>query len=68
MEAIFAAINTAYVVVKIGLIFTTTEEVFITARIASIFVSLTTVHVYDFHIFTVMYAHVFFLRVVSLRN
>ena len=29
---------------------------FITARIASIFVSSTAVHIYDFHIFTVIYS------------
>ena len=37
-----------------GLISTTSSVVFITARIASIFVSLTVVHIYDFHIFTII--------------
>ena len=37
-----------------GLIFTTSSVVFITLRIASIFVSSTAVHMYDFHIFIVM--------------
>ena len=39
-----------------GLILTATYViVFITARIASIFISSTAVHIYDFHIFTVIY-------------
>ena len=36
-----------------GLIFTTAQAVFITAEIAFIFTSLSPVHIYDFHIFTV---------------
>ena len=39
-----------------GLIFTTSSVVFITARIVSILVSSTAVHIYDFHIFTVIYS------------
>ena len=39
-----------------GLIFTTSSVVFIAAKIASILVSSTAVHVYDFHIFTVIYS------------
>ena len=38
-----------------GLIFTTAQVVFITARIALIFTSLSAVQIYDFHIFTVVY-------------
>ena len=38
-----------------GLIFTISSVVFITARIAPIFVSSTAVYTYDFHIITVMY-------------
>ena len=37
----------------LGLIFTTAQVVFITAKIAFIFTSLSAVHIYDFHIFTV---------------
>ena len=36
-----------------GLILATSSVVFTTARTTSIFVSSTTVHIYDFHIFTV---------------
>ena len=36
-----------------GLIFTTAQAVFITAKITFIFTSLSAVHMYDFHIFTV---------------
>ena len=36
-----------------GLIFTTPQVVFITAKIAFIFGTLSAVHLYDFHIFTV---------------
>ena len=39
-----------------GLIFTTSSVVFITAWIVSILVSSTAVHIYDFHIFTVIYS------------
>ena len=39
-----------------ALIFTTSSVVFITAKIASILVSSTAVHIYDFHIFTVIYS------------
>ena len=38
-----------------GLTFTTTKVVLITVTIASIFVSLISVHMNDFHIFTVIY-------------
>ena len=38
------------------LIFIITQVVFITARIASIFISSTAVHIYEFHIFTVIYS------------
>ena len=38
-----------------GLTFTTTKVVLITVTIASIFVSLISVHINDFHIFTVIY-------------
>ena len=36
-----------------GLVFTSAYLVFITAKIASIFISLSAVHIYDFHSFTV---------------
>ena len=39
-----------------GPIFTTAQVVFTTARVTSIFVSSTAVHIYDFHIFTVIYS------------
>ena len=39
-----------------SLIFSTAQEVFITAKIAFIFTSLSTVPIYDFHIFTVIYS------------
>ena len=35
-----------------ALFFTTSEVVFITTKIVFIFMSLTVVHIYDFHIFT----------------
>ena len=35
-----------------GLIFTTAQVVFITAKIAFIFTSLSAVQIYDFHVFT----------------
>ena len=35
-----------------GLIFTNAQAVFITAKIAFIFTSLSPVHIYDFHILT----------------
>ena len=38
-----------------GLTFTTTKVVLITVTIASIFVSSISVHINDFHIFTVIY-------------
>ena len=38
-----------------GLIFTTAEVVFITAKIAFVLTSLFAVQIYDFHIFTVEY-------------
>ena len=38
----------------LGLIFTTAQEVSITAKIAFISTSLTAVHIYDFYIFTVI--------------
>ena len=38
-----------------GLIFTTAQVVFITGRITFIFTSLSTVQIYDFHVFTVVY-------------
>ena len=44
-----------------GLISTTNSVVFVTARIASIFVSSTGVYIYDFHIFTVIISSFFFL-------
>ena len=37
-----------------GVISTTSLAVFITARVASIFVSSTAMYIYDFHIFTVI--------------
>ena len=39
-----------------GLLFTATQVVFITAKIAFIFTSLTAVQIYDFHIFTTVYS------------
>ena len=39
--------------ILLGLIFTTAQVVFITAKITFIFTSLSAVHIYDFHIFTV---------------
>ena len=39
-----------------GLFFTTTQVVFITAKIAFIITSLTAVQIYDFHIFTTAYS------------
>ena len=39
-----------------GLIFTTAQVVFITAKMAFIFTSLSTVQIYDFPIFTVVYS------------
>ena len=39
-----------------GLIFTTAQVVFITAKIAFIFTSLSAVQIYDFHISTVVYS------------
>ena len=36
-----------------GLIFTTAQVVFVTAKIAFIFTPLSAVQIYDFHIFTV---------------
>ena len=39
-----------------GLILTTARVVFITIKIAFIFTSLSAVHIYDFHIFTVIYS------------
>ena len=39
-----------------GLLFTTASVVFITAKIAFIFTSLSTVQIYDFHIFTDVYS------------
>ena len=38
------------------LIFTTAQVVFITVKIAFILTSLSTVHIYDFHIFTIIYS------------
>ena len=38
-----------------GLIFTTAQVVFITAKITFIFTSLSAVQIYNFHIFTVVY-------------
>ena len=40
----------------LGLIFTTAQVVFITAKIAFIFTSLSAVQIYDFHIFTAVYS------------
>ena len=40
----------------LGLIFTTAQAVFIIANITFIFTSLCAVHVYNFHIFTVIYS------------
>ena len=37
-------------------IFTTAQVVFITVKIVSIFTSLSTVDIYDFHIFTIIYS------------
>ena len=48
-----------------GLIFTTSSVAFITARIVSILVSSTAVHIYDFHIFTVIYSRAL---LVNLRR
>ena len=66
-EAILAVMHTTELVVELyslnwpeldwffsGLISTTDAVVFITARMASIFVSSTAVHKYDFYIFTVI--------------
>ena len=39
-----------------GHIFTTAQVMFITGKIAFIFTSLSAVHIYDFHIFTVIYS------------
>ena len=44
-----------------GLILTTARVVFITIKIAFIFTSLSAVHIYDFHIFTVIYSKGFCL-------
>ena len=66
MKEIFAVMNTTRAVVKMrpekklrpvqnffsGLIFTTAQVVFITAKISFIFTSLSTVQIYDFHILT----------------
>ena len=41
----------------LGLFFTAAWEVFITAMFSFIFTSLTAVHIYDFHIFTVTHKH-----------
>ena len=41
-----------------GLIFTTAQVVFMTAKIAFIFTSLSAVQIYDFHIFTVAYLNI----------
>ena len=41
----------------LGLFFTAAWEVFITAMFSFIFTSLTAVHIYDFHIFTVTQTH-----------
>ena len=40
-----------------GLIFTTVQVRFVTVKIAFIFTSLSTAHIYDFHIFTVIIHH-----------
>ena len=39
-----------------GLAFTTSQVVFFTAKIAFKFTSLSAVHIYDFHMFTVIYS------------
>ena len=52
MEAIFAVINTTWAVVKIR----PAQVVFITAKIAFIFTSLSAVQIYDFHIYIVVYS------------
>ena len=44
-----------------GLIFIT-ALIFITVKIAFIFMSLSTVHIYDFHIFTIIYYQKYFNR------
>ena len=40
----------------LGLIFTTAQVVFITAKIAFIFTSLSALQIYDLHIFTAVYS------------
>ena len=69
MKEIFAVMNTTRAVVKMrpekkfrpvrnffsGLIFTTAQVVFITAKISFIFMYLSTVQIYDFHILTFAY-------------
>ena len=52
MKAIFAVINTTWAVVKIR----PAQVVFITAKIAFIFMSLSAIQIYDFHIFIVVYS------------
>ena len=49
----FLAARIAYIR---SLICTTAQVVFITVKIASIFMSLSAVQIYDFHIFTVVYS------------
>ena len=41
-----------------GVIFTTAQVVFMTAKIAFIFTSLSADQIYDFHIFTVVYLNI----------
>ena len=78
-EAILAVMNTTELVVELnflnwpeldwffsGLISTTDAVVFITARMASIFVSSTAVHKYDFYIFTVITKYFCHIRSLHL--
>ena len=48
-----------------GLIFTAAQVVFITAKIAFIFTSLSPVQIYDFHIFSVVYKKLYSSVVVN---
>ena len=78
-EAILAVMHTTELVVELnflnwpeldwffsGLISTTDAVVFITARMASIFVSSTSVHKYDFYIFTVITKYFCHIRSLHL--
>ena len=78
-EAILAVMHTTELVVELyslnwpeldwffsGLISTTDAVVFITARMASIFVSSTAVHKYDFYIFTVITKYFCHIRSLHL--